>query len=144
MIMNCGEAFHTDSSLAEANPGHSDRDAILQALFPGPSTVVLFGPGKVRMPLPCYLLQWHISANTKPKEKLIQHYKTHAHHFEKHKSIFRLHVQHFKQQVQHFPTCCTCHFQRLLCFLKWCACVSTDGMHSILKAPSDPSTNGIT
>ena len=48
-ISNCGEAFHTDSWLAEANPGHSDRDAILQALLPGPSTVVLFGPGKARM-----------------------------------------------------------------------------------------------
>ena len=35
--------------MAEANPGHSDRDAILQALLPGPSTVVLFGPGKARM-----------------------------------------------------------------------------------------------
>ena len=49
-ISNCGEAFHTDSWLAEANPGHTDRDAILQALLPGPSTVVLFGPGKARMP----------------------------------------------------------------------------------------------
>ena len=48
-ISNCGEAFHTDSWLAEANPGHSDRDVILQALLPGPSTVVLFGPGKARM-----------------------------------------------------------------------------------------------
>ena len=48
-ISNCGEAFHTNSWLAEANPGHSDRDAILQALLPGPSTVVLFGPGKARM-----------------------------------------------------------------------------------------------
>ena len=48
-ISNCGEAFHTDSWLAEANPGHSDPDAILQALLPGPSTVVLFGPGKARM-----------------------------------------------------------------------------------------------
>ena len=48
-ISNCGEAFHTDSWLAEANPDHSDRDAILQALLPGPSTVVLFGPGKARM-----------------------------------------------------------------------------------------------
>ena len=37
-ISNCGEAFHTDSWLAEANPGHSDWDAILQALLPGPST----------------------------------------------------------------------------------------------------------
>ena len=46
---HCSEAFHTDSWLAEANPGHSDRDAILQALLPGPSTVVLFGPGKARM-----------------------------------------------------------------------------------------------
>ena len=48
-VSNCGEAFHTDSWLAEANPGHSDRDAILKALLPGPSTVVLFGPGKARM-----------------------------------------------------------------------------------------------
>ena len=48
-ISNCGEAFHIDSWLAEANPGHSDRDAILQALLPGPRTVVLFGPGKARM-----------------------------------------------------------------------------------------------
>ena len=32
--------------MAEANPGHSDPDAILQALLLGPSTVVLFGPGK--------------------------------------------------------------------------------------------------
>ena len=48
-ISNCGEAFHTDSWLAEVNPGHSDPDAILQALLPGPSTVVLFGPGKARM-----------------------------------------------------------------------------------------------
>ena len=48
-ISNCGETFHTDSWLAEANPGHSDPDAILQALLPGPSTVVLFGPGKARM-----------------------------------------------------------------------------------------------
>ena len=48
-ISNCGEAFHTDSWLAEANPGHSDPDGILQALLPGPSTVVLFGPGKARM-----------------------------------------------------------------------------------------------
>ena len=48
-ISNCGEAFHTDSWLAEANPGHSDRDAILKALLPGPRTVVLFGPGKARM-----------------------------------------------------------------------------------------------
>ena len=47
--LNCGEAFHTDSWLAEANPGHSDRDAILQALLPGPSMVVLFSPGKARM-----------------------------------------------------------------------------------------------
>ena len=46
---NCSEAFHTDSWLAEANPGHSDRDAILKALLPGPRTVVLFGPGKARM-----------------------------------------------------------------------------------------------
>ena len=53
MIMNnCGEAFHTDSWLAETNPGHSDPDAILQALLPGPRTVVLyvlFGPGEATM-----------------------------------------------------------------------------------------------
>ena len=48
-ISNCGEAFHADNWLAEANPGHSDRDAILKALLPGPRTVVLFGPGKARM-----------------------------------------------------------------------------------------------
>ena len=48
-ISNCDEAFHTDSWLAEANTGHSDRDAILKALLPGPRTVVLFGPGKARM-----------------------------------------------------------------------------------------------
>ena len=48
-ISNCGEAFHTDSWLAEAIPGHSDPDAILQALLPGPCTVVLFGPDKARM-----------------------------------------------------------------------------------------------
>ena len=48
-ISNCGETFHTDSWLAEANPGHSDRDAILKALLPGPRTVVLLGPGKARM-----------------------------------------------------------------------------------------------
>ena len=48
-ISNYGEVFHTDSWLAEANPGHSDRDAILKALLPGPRTVVLFGPGKARM-----------------------------------------------------------------------------------------------
>ena len=47
-ISNCGEAFHTDSWLAEANPGHSDRDAILKALLPGPHMVVLFGPGKAK------------------------------------------------------------------------------------------------
>ena len=51
-ISNCGEAFHTDSWLAEANPGHSDPDAILQALLPGPSMVVLSGPGKARMQKP--------------------------------------------------------------------------------------------
>ena len=70
----------------------------------------------------CQKLRWHISANEKPKEKLVQHYKTHAHHFEKHKSIFRLHVQHFKRQVQHFPKCCMCRVQMLLCFLKCCEC----------------------
>ena len=88
-------------------------------------------------------VRWHISANAKPKEKLVQHYKTRAHHSKKHKSIFRLHVQHFKRQVQHFPKC-TCRVQMLLCFLKWCACVSTDAMHSISKAPSDPTANGVT
>ena len=66
---------------------------------------------------------WHIRANEKPKEKLVQHYKTHGHHFEKHKSIFRLHVQHFKRQVQHFPKCCTCRVEMLLCFFECCECV---------------------
>ena len=45
-ISNCGEAFHTDSWLAEANSGHSDPDVILQALLPGSSTVVLLAPAK--------------------------------------------------------------------------------------------------
>ena len=48
-ISNCSEAFHTDSWLAEANPGHSDRDAILQALLPGPRYGSTLGPGKARM-----------------------------------------------------------------------------------------------
>ena len=50
-ISNCSEAFHTDSWMAEANPGHSDRDAILQALLPGPRYGSTLGPGKARMPL---------------------------------------------------------------------------------------------
>ena len=57
-ISNCGEAFHTDSWLAEANPGHSDWDAILKALLPGPRTVVLFGPGKARMMHACMHAKW--------------------------------------------------------------------------------------
>ena len=57
-ISNCGEALHTDSWLVEANPGHSDPDAILQALLPGPSTVVLFGPGKARMAWQVHLQVW--------------------------------------------------------------------------------------
>ena len=48
-ISNCSEAFHTDSWLAEANPGHSDRDVILQALLPGPRYGSTLGPGKARM-----------------------------------------------------------------------------------------------
>ena len=40
-ISNCSEAFHTDSWLAEANPGHSDRDAILKALLPQPAPNVV-------------------------------------------------------------------------------------------------------
>ena len=50
-ISNCGEAFHIDSWLGEANPGHSDRDAILQALLPGPRYGSTLGPGKARMGL---------------------------------------------------------------------------------------------
>ena len=36
--------------MAEANPGHSDRDAILQALLPGPRYGSTLGPGKARIP----------------------------------------------------------------------------------------------
>ena len=32
-------------------------------------------------------IRWHVSANAKPKEKRVQHYKTRAHHFKKHKGI---------------------------------------------------------
>ena len=71
-ISNYGEALHTDSWLAEANPGHSDRDAILQGLLPGPSTVVLFGPGKARMGVTGTTYYWML---TKPRNWLLSFWK---------------------------------------------------------------------
>ena len=84
MIMNisdCGEVFHTDSWLAEVNPGHRDPDAILQALLPGPSTVVLFGPGKARMGSKCSRV-YALSASSslsKPSIYRWQWYSLHRH-----------------------------------------------------------------
>ena len=60
-ISNCSEAFHTDSWLAEANPGHSDRDAILQALLPGPRYGSTLGPGKARMGIISLVCIWYWS-----------------------------------------------------------------------------------
>ena len=77
-----------------------------------------------------------ISKNTKPKEKLVQHYERSAHHFKKQK--------HFQTARTTFQMAGTASRKMVLCFLKWCACASTDAMHTISKAPSDPSTNGIT
>ena len=67
-ISNCSEAFHTDSWLAEANPGHSDRDAILQALLPGPRYGSTLGPGKARM---MCMLPRAISTETEVRNYLI-------------------------------------------------------------------------
>ena len=74
-ISNCSEAFHTDSWLAEANPGHSDRDAILQALLPGPRYGSTLGPGKARMapsrPTPTKIDNWYASWRCSPETAII-------------------------------------------------------------------------
>ena len=88
-ITNCGEAFHTDSWLAEANPGHSDRDSILPSLLPGPSTVVLLGPGKARM-------RSHVSS-----EKCPSHYVKYM-HSSLHANIW---WRHFLLSSVHFRPC---------------------------------------
>ena len=77
-------------------------------------------------------VRWHISANAKPKEKRVQNktrytkhgynYKTRAHHFKKHKTISQ-------NAFMFFEMVCMC-FHR--------------AMHTISKAPSDPSANGVT
>ena len=65
-----------------------------------------------------------ISKSTKPKEKRAHHFKTRA--------------RHFKKTQNHFQTAFQTFVEMVLCFLKWCACVSTKAMHPISKAPSDP------
>ena len=51
---------------------------------------------------------------------------------------------HFQTARTIFQTAGTAFPKMLLCFLKWCACVSTEAMRTISKAPSDPSANGVT
>ena len=57
------------------------------------------------------LLRWHISANAKPREKQVQHDKTHAHHFKKHKTKRQTGTTlqntrtPFQKTQNHFPKC---------------------------------------
>ena len=77
------------------------------------------------------LLWWHISANAKPIENLVQRYNTRAHHFKKHTSILGNAVPAVSNVVRavwkcfvFFEMVCACFVMLCQFFFWFCVCTN--------------------